>query len=228
MATTTRAPRTSRRKAAEPATDRPKADPTRAKLLDAATEVFAERGYYATTVREISQRAGTNIASVNYYFRDKLGLYTEVLRRAVSSVGLAARAEFERDLPPEQALRAAVKVFLSRLYGRDRPSVPFRLMRHELSQPTPAMSQVVNEVMRPNYDRLRAAVGSILGLPPDHETTRLCAHSIMGQVLFYPMTAPVMPIIWPQLKVTPERLDDIANHIVNFSLAYLRSARAKP
>jgi len=212
-----------RRKAAEPASP----DPTRAKLLDAATEVFGERGYYAATVREISQRAGTNIASVNYHFRDKLGLYTEVLRLAVGSVGLAARAELERDLPPEQTIRAAVKAFLSRLYGKDRPAVPFRLMRHELTQPTPAMSQVVNEVMRPNYNRLRAAIGSILGLPPDHETTRLCAHSIMGQVMFYPMAAPLLAILWPDLKMTPERLDEIADHIANFSLAYLRSAKVK-
>ena len=223
MATTARAPRQPRHKADVPAS----ADPTRAKLIAAATEVFAERGYYDATVREISQRAGANIASVNYYFRDKLGLYTEVLRRAVSPVGFAARSALERDLAPEQALRAAVKIMLSGLYGRDRPAMPFRFMRNELLRPSPALPNVVDEVMRPNYDRLRATVGAMIGLPPDHETTRLCVHSIMGQVLFYPLTAPLLARLWPQLKMTPDRVDTIAEHIVDFSLAYLRAAKEK-
>ena len=60
--------------AAVPAPDR-----TRARLLDVATQVFAESGYYAATIRDIAQHAGTNVAAVNYHFGDKLSLYTEIL-----------------------------------------------------------------------------------------------------------------------------------------------------
>jgi AcrR family transcriptional regulator len=201
-------------------------DPSRARLLDAAAEVFAERGYHAATVREICLSAGANIASVNYYFRDKLGLYTEVLRRAAASVGHGAvRTIFERDMPPEQALRAVIKAMIAGLYGRDRPTMPFRIMRHELLQPTPALSLVVEEIVRPNYASLRATIGGLLGLPPDHDTTRLCAHSILGQILFYPQAAPMLALLWPELKMSPERVNQIADHIADFSLAYLRRAK---
>src|ERR1035438_4000819 len=54
---------------------------TREKLIEAAGQVFAERGYHATTVREIVKRSGANIAAVNYHFGGKLGLYTEVLQQ---------------------------------------------------------------------------------------------------------------------------------------------------
>ncbi len=57
---------------------------TREKLVEAAAQVFAEVGFEAATVREICSRAGTNGAAVNYHFGDKLGLYTEVLKRPPS------------------------------------------------------------------------------------------------------------------------------------------------
>lgn len=46
-------------------------------FLEAAGEVFAERGFKAATIQEISQRANANIASAYYHFRDKESLYRE-------------------------------------------------------------------------------------------------------------------------------------------------------
>src|SRR5262245_13261521 len=58
-------------------------DDTRQQLLDAAEEVFAEKGYDGATVREILKRAGLgNTAAVNYYFGDKDRLYIESVKQA--------------------------------------------------------------------------------------------------------------------------------------------------
>jgi AcrR family transcriptional regulator len=216
--------RPTRRKPKQPSAT----DPTRAKLMVAAAEVFAEVGFQAATVREISKRAGVNIAAVNYHFRDKLGLYTEVFEAAVRPVGKTlARAVFDPDMTPEQALRAAIKVWLFRLYGTGRPALPFRLMRHELIQPTPALARVVDEVIRPNFNRLRTIIAAMLSISPDDDKAKLCTASIMGQALLYPQAAPVLALLWPQLKITPEQLEKIADHIADFSLAYLHSQRVK-
>jgi TetR/AcrR family transcriptional regulator, regulator of cefoperazone and chloramphenicol sensitivity len=199
-------------------------DPKRAKLLEAASEIFAERGFHAATVREICVRAGANVAAINYYFGDKMGLYTEVLRRAVSGVGHSEVGRvFARGAPPDRLLREVIKIMIRGLYGRDRPALPFRLMRHELARPTPALPQVIDEIMRPNYDHLRATIGAMLGLPAEHETTRLCVHSIIGQVLFYPNARPILAHVWPELTMTPAQVDRIAEHIADFSLAYVRA-----
>jgi len=48
-------------------------DVTRATLIEAAGQVFAEFGFQRATMREICLRAGTDMAALNYYFGDKLG-----------------------------------------------------------------------------------------------------------------------------------------------------------
>ncbi len=201
---------------------------TREKLLAAAGQVFAERGYYNVTIREICRRAGANVAAVNYTFGDKLGLYTEVLRQSVRASQTAVlAATLDSAATPEELLRKVIRARLLSLCGGTRPDWHFRIVMHEFSQPTPAMARVIDEGMRPIYNRVRKAVGKMIGLPPNHEKTRLCNNSIMGQVLFYTFSQPVLARLQPELKLTPEQLERIADHITEFSLAYLKKAGAR-
>src|ERR1700685_1095104 len=89
---------------------------TRDKLIEAAGHVFAERGYRAATIREICRRAGANVASVNYTFGDKMGLYTEVLRHSVRTAKTAAmRAALDSRLSPEDTIRGVIRARLMSL-----------------------------------------------------------------------------------------------------------------
>ncbi len=197
---------------------------TRERLIDAAGEMFAELGFHHTTVRQICNRAGANIAAVNYHFRDKTGLYTEVVRQSMRAAKLdAVRAAFDQNAPPEEILRAVIKTRLESLRGLDLGDWHFRIFAHELAKPTPAMNVVVNEAIRPLYLRMCKLIAVILKLPPGHQKTRLCAHSIIGQILFYAFAAPVISRLGPPMKMTQPQIDLIANHIAEFSLAYLRN-----
>ena len=204
---------------------KPKApEATRDKLIEAAGHVFAERGFDAATIREICRRAGANVAAVNYTFGDKMGLYTEVLRHSVRAAGQAAAmtAAFDTSLSAEETVRRVIRARLMSLCREARPDWHVRLVMHEFSHPTPAMARVVDEGMRPIYDRMRGAVGKIIGLPAEHETTRLSVNSIVGQILFYTFSLPVLAHLQPELKLTPNQLERIAEHIADFSLAYLK------
>ena len=201
-------------------------DGTRNKLIDSAGEVFAESGFQAATVREICSRAGVNIALVNYHFGDKLELYAEVLRQSIGAAKEGKDSPLQKAMqstaPPEAALREMILAMVHRIYRADRPGWHFRLMVHELAQPTPAMAAVIDETMRPVYKRVRELIGAMLELPPDHEKTRLCAHSIIGQAVHYSHGRRVISQLWPELVLTPERISQIAAHVADFSLAYLR------
>ena len=204
-------------------------DATRAKLLGAAGRMFAERGYHATTVRDICSHAGANVALVNYYFGGKQGLYTAVLHQLMArSPDLEEmRGALDQDAPPEDTLRAVIKARLRGLCPGVLADEKSRILMHELAQPTPALTRVINDISRPLYERMLALVGGIIGRRPHDEKTRLCVHSVMGQMIVYALARPFLVRLWPELTMTPAQLDRIAGHIADFSLAYLRQAGNK-
>ena len=103
---------------------------------------------------------------MNYHFGDKLELYTEVLRHSVGASGNGIINQALRSTaPPEEAFRELIHAMLLRVCRADRPGWHFRLMMHEFAQPTPAMASVIDETMRPVYDRFRELIGVMLDLP---------------------------------------------------------------
>jgi AcrR family transcriptional regulator len=202
-------------------------DPTRQKIMDAAGEIFANQGFQAATVREICARAGANVAAVNYHFGDKAGLYVEVLRMSTCAVQeLDARA-MVANLAPEAALRAMIFGMCRRMLAGERPSWAFRLMAHEMARPTPALETVIAEVITPSYQRMRGILGAMLYLPPEHDTTRMCAHSIIAQIIHYVSSRPVISKVWPELQMTPEQVNMLAEHIASFSICSVKQLAKK-
>src|SRR5580658_1277876 len=193
---------------------------TRARLIESAGHVFAEHGFQAATVRDICTRAGANIAAVNYHFRDKAGLYLAVLRHSMSASGQPEPREAALSAAtPEEGLRLMISAMLRRMHNPNTGrACHLRIMVHELAQPTEALPRVVEEIIGPNYAAMRQILSRLLNKPPEDDLTRLCAHSIIGQVVHYAHAGPVIGLLWPALKMTPERLDAIARHISEFSL----------
>ena len=203
-------------------------DPTREKLLTVAGRVFAARGYQATTVREICAAAGANVAAVNYHFGDKFGLYTEVLQQSVRAAQVEAiQNALDQNAPPEDIFRAVIRARLRGVCRGDLPDWHFQILTHELAQPTPAFRQLIKNVAKPVFKRWLELIGGMIGLPPNDDKTRLCAISVMGQILAYVFAGPLLAGVWPDLKLTPEQVERIADHIGDFSLAYLQDFRSK-
>jgi AcrR family transcriptional regulator len=95
-AKTTREPR-QRRKAAAADQTRPRQrqkEVTRAAILDAALQIFAEESFEGATTRDIAARAGVNHAMIKYYFENK----TELWKAAV--VFLFERMRLELVMSP--------------------------------------------------------------------------------------------------------------------------------
>lgn len=205
---------------------------TREHLLAIAAEAFAQAGFRGATVREICQKAGANLAAVNYHFRDKEGLYTEVLRRNYQRA--LQRFPTDGGVPPhaspEDRLHGFVRSFLLRVFSGGPDSCHGRLLAREMTDPTTALDTLVAVEIKPLADFLATLVRDLAPTNLPEPQIRLCMASIVGQVAFYLHCRPVITRIFPDLDLDHANLDQLADHITRFSLAGLRALprSAKP
>ncbi|MBV9658653.1 MAG: CerR family C-terminal domain-containing protein [Verrucomicrobia bacterium] len=195
----------------------PNADETRRRVVEAAGEVFAEHGFHAPTIRQITQRAGVNLAAVNYHFRDKDELYATVLHhahRAAAACALTVNAA----RPPREQLRACVRGFLQHLLGPARPAWHGRLMAREMAQPTPALDSLVEESMRPRCETLAAILRALTGNRLPRAQHNRIGLSIVGQCLIYSQNRALIERLFPPAPAAANQVDALADHIAQFSL----------
>ena len=197
---------------------------TKERILGAAEELFAQHGFAGTSLRQVTSRADVNIAAVNYYFRDKRGLYTAVLRYA-HEWALKKHPTDLRPGPPAQRLHAFVSSLLARVLDEGRVAWHGKLMAREMMQPTPALDALVAERIRPMFEQLKVIVRELLGARAREDAVRLCAFSIVGQCLHYHHARPVIARLHPQQRYRAADIARLADHITAFSLAAVKGLR---
>ena len=99
----------------------------RQRIVDAAAEVFAERGYGGAGVDEIARRAGVNKAMLYYHVGDKAALFREVVTSNVGCIRQAVTAALAETDDPRERLRAIPRAFARTL--RRRPYLPQLMLR---------------------------------------------------------------------------------------------------
>ena len=199
---------------------------TKDRLLTAAAELFAERGFHRTTVRDIAARARVNVAAGNYHYGSKRKLYVEVLRAQFTAIRALLRArgaalpegalERLRRRQLVALLRARVNVMLDLLIGPP-PGLHGTLMHREMCDPSEAMPVIVDEFILPMFGEMRAIVAR---LAPGAERRALerCVFSVVAQALFYRFTMPAMLRILGVPAYPRGLARELAAHITEFSL----------
>ncbi len=193
----------------------------RQRLLEAAEGVFARKGFDGATVREICDRAGMNVAAINYHFGDKERLYIEAVKFAhiCSGKGVSPPPDFPADMPPADKLRHLIRGMAESMHVPVRPASMQLLMR-EMAHPSAAGQAVVTEFIQPMAFCLRAVVRELMpGL--DENQMYMVGLSVIGQLLFYRQNRPVTELIFGRAVMDALTVDMVADHITRFTLAAL-------
>jgi len=199
----------------------PTPDDTQQRLLQTAGEIFAEKGFEGTTVREICQRAEVNIAAVNYYFRDKERLYIEAVKQACREDNeRLPLPEWPKGVSAKTRLREFIRTMAQRMLGNDRPRWHTQLLLREMAHPTEACAELVQEQIRPNAQVLSGILKELF--PAVSESTRwLIGFSIMGQIVFHKAFQPVVTQLAGEKESAAYDAGLLARHITRFCLAAL-------
>jgi TetR/AcrR family transcriptional regulator, regulator of cefoperazone and chloramphenicol sensitivity len=208
-----------------PSQDVPESDETRERLLLAAEQVFADKGFEGASVREILERAGVkNTSAINYYFRSKDQFYVETVKNAHLSCNCGLPyPEWPQGADPEQKLRDFVRTMVLRMMKPPRTSA-VQLMMREMANPTKACAEVVREYIQPMAQMLEGILSEMLPDIPSN-CRFMIGVSIVGQYLIYRTNRPILALLMGEQnfqQIDPERL---AEHIAEFTLSAIRGLK---
>jgi AcrR family transcriptional regulator len=209
---------------------------TESRLLEAAIGLFASHGFAATSVRQVCDRAGANVAAVNYHFRSKRGLYDAAIDRARAEsnarnpwVGLDANRDFWADDEPEVRLHRFVSMMLDHsLDEQGQPSELARVMIHEMLDPTEAFERQVEVSIRRALLALRDICRQVLekhaSPPADDERISRIALLISAQCMYPALVAGVADGLHPGVAFDQAGRTALAQLITSSALTTLRHA----
>ncbi|MDQ1923047.1 CerR family C-terminal domain-containing protein [Massilia pseudoviolaceinigra] len=195
----------------------------RNRIITAATECFAENGFKATSVRKICERAGANLAMVNYYFGSKDGLYLAIIDREGGSAEMDELTVPARDASVPATLRLAhlIERLLVDMMTSGPHSLISRLISWELVEPTAALRHIVDTLIEPLQEVMQELVRDIAPPGTSEVEIRNNLFSILGQMLYYSHSKPVNEMMAPDIVYDEAGIREIARHVTAFSLRAL-------
>jgi len=201
---------------------------TRDRILRAASEIFAEQGFRRTTVRQICMKAGANLASVNYHFRSKAGLYRAVWERASEQADILY--PIDGGVPPkasaEERLRGNISALIKRMTDRERLGYFHQIRMMELTNPTGLLDEALSRSLQKKRKYTLGILRDLLGPGAADEVLELCHMSIISQCLMAKATRKKRNSRFRRhWQFTRVKVDRLTDHIIEFCLAGIREVR---
>ncbi|MCK6393203.1 CerR family C-terminal domain-containing protein [Zoogloea sp.] len=193
----------------------------RQRLLEAALQLFADKGYQKTSTREIADAAGVNLGSISYYFGDKPGLYRAVFCESFCDATATPDILQARDclpdptaaLDPDAALAGFFFNFLHPLKQGALIRLVMRLHFRELVEPSGVMGTEMDDDLADLFRNMSQLISRHLGLAsPDTDTLRL-THAVLGMAMHFFVAQDLVDQVSPELVAKPESIDALAERL---------------
>jgi len=162
----------------------------RDRILDAALESFAEKGFSGTSTKEIARRAKVNEVTIFRQFRSKRALFSAVITERSPVLDIAARVSFDIKAPVDELLANNVRTVLRML--RANKQLYFVVLGDAWRQPK-MRSIAYEETVKKGIEMVAALMrglmdaGKIRKMDPE-----IAARTLMGAVQFHFLTTEIM------------------------------------
>ena len=208
------------------------ADPgTKARILDAAEQLFMEHGFEATSLRQLTSAAGVNLAAVNYHFGSKEELFQAVLTRRLDPMNqerieLLDKAERQAGAKPptcEKILAAMLIPALRLARDEKRGGKNFlRLLGRAYADPAPFIRHFLSEQYAGMIARYKEAFAKALPhLPRQELTWRL--HFVMGALSYTLAGTDVLKLVAQMAPAEKDNDELLLQRLAPFLVAGLKA-----
>ena len=199
---------------------------TKGKIMDIAEEMFLVHGFDGVSVRDITNAAGANVASVNYHFNSKRDLYREVFKRKLRKLskermGQLQKAFADKEAPTlEEVIRGIVSIFLNDFLSSDESMKLLTILSSEMSETGVARDIFLEETVLPMHKIFRTYIKKAYPDLTDEKVT-LCISSIFGQIFHFVRARAVIRRTVGR-EYDSAFIKDLIDHITDFSVRGIR------
>jgi AcrR family transcriptional regulator len=197
-------------------------DPTRERLLDEAEKLFAQKGFAAVSVREITAMAESHLSAVNYHFGTKKNLYLSVFQeRWIPRAKMIAERLREIDAngitSAEEIVHTLAESFLMGFGDTTVRQMHHQLIYREMSQPTEALEMIAEEVTKPFFLGVKEKIQDIMPGGQNGNDMFLCIFSVFAQIIFFNFGRNMVSLLTGR-QYDQAFQDQVVKHITDFSL----------
>lgn len=202
-----------------PGAARTDGEASRERLLHAALNLFAHQGFAKTSTREIAEAAGTNLASIKYYFGDKAGLYRAVFFDLQSKPEDEIRRYGSEAMDLHDALRGFYLGFLEPLKQGELTTLCMKLHMREMLEPTGLWAEEIDQGIRPMHEALVKVLCRHVGAAEADDEIQRLAVCVSALGVHLHVGRDVTDALAPSLNSSADALDRWLDTLVMYAEA---------
>ncbi len=157
--------------------------------MNAALELFAEKGYEGTTTREISELSGQHLYTISYHFSTKEQLYSAVIEYIIERIRLSNVVLTDSEVSTEMGFVQLMFIVNNMVQGSlsDAALPNSRIIMQEQYRPSENFAKLSKGIIEPIQNSIAAALANAVGKPELAQTHEFLIHShlIHSLVLSY-------------------------------------------
>lgn len=168
-------------------------------ILQAAMDVFIEKGWHGAKMQEIADKAEINKAMLHYYFRNKETLYHKIFEKVFKTFFSQLGQYYRKDLPLEQFLKLFIDKYMDLL--KTQHKIPMFILR-ELSEGGKMVPGIIRKISENVDDWLPPKLIQMLekekkqGLITDIDAVQFII-TMLGSCIFYFIAEPMVKSVLP-------------------------------
>lgn len=204
---------------------RPDGEATYNRILEVAGELFAATGFAETTSKMVAAKAEVDLASINYHFGGRVGLYEAVLieahNRLISLESLEHLVASNK--PANEKLRALMEMLVENATSDN--SWHARVLSRELLAPTSHIRTLRDRVVPSKLPFVMNIIGEITGLSTGDPALLRCLISVVAQCALLLVVGRNVPPFADDIRNMPRK--DLVAHLYGFAIGGLEAIRSQ-